>query len=33
MNLTMREAAGILGLSERQVYRIKGRVKEEGGFL
>ncbi|MFH1336005.1 MAG: ISNCY family transposase [Candidatus Zixiibacteriota bacterium] len=24
------EAAGILGLSERQVYRIKARVKEEG---
>jgi len=28
--LEVGEAAGILGLSERQVYRIKGRVKKEG---
>jgi len=28
--LKVQEAAGILGLSERQVYRIKGRVEREG---
>jgi transposase len=28
--LTVREAATILGISERQCYRIKGRVKEYG---
>jgi len=28
--LKVKEAAGILGLSERQVYRIKARVKREG---
>jgi transposase len=28
--LKVGEAAGVLGLSERQVYRIKARVKEEG---
>jgi transposase len=28
--LTVGEAATILGISERQSYRIKGRVKEHG---
>jgi transposase len=28
--LKVKEAAGILGLSERQVYRIKARVEREG---
>ncbi|HEX9916260.1 MAG TPA: helix-turn-helix domain-containing protein [candidate division Zixibacteria bacterium] len=28
--LKVKEAAGILGLSERQVYRIKARVEKEG---
>ena len=28
--LKVREAAGILGLSQRQIYRIKGRVEKEG---
>ena len=29
--LRVKEAAGILGLGERQVYRIKARVEREGG--
>jgi transposase len=31
--LRVKEAAEVLGLSERQVYRIKVRVQREGAFF